>query len=220
MSSFAGHAIISTHLEFEWRNLCLQSTARHTEGHPTKACVSAVYFVISTPPVAPEKIQSAYGISTRNGMELLAKEFLDVPVDGKLERCKSSCVNGIVSARLQVMPIHSYCTYHEQTSTDTRVASTEPKLFCNLNQPADRALTWKTFGLVDFAQHRVSRLRDNGCGETCHQAREKIDAGLHDPGRFGFIHLLIHGFRDLFVHNELGHGVRNSSLISDLDLHE
>jgi hypothetical protein len=100
---------------------------------------------------------------------------------------------------------------HEQTSTDTSIATPETKLLGDLDQSAGGSLSRQTLCLVDLAQHGISRLGDDSCGETGNKTRAKVDGGLHSVREGGFVDSLIDRFGDLLIHDELGHGVWDPS---------
>jgi hypothetical protein len=100
-------------------------------------------------------------------------------------------------------------TNHDETSTNTSIRATETELAGNLDQTAGGALSWQTLGLVDLAQHGVSRLGDEGGGETGNETRSQIDGGSHAGGDGILVELLVGELGDLLVDDELGHGVWN-----------
>jgi hypothetical protein len=117
------------------------------------------------------------------------KSLLDVRVDGELEGSQG--------------------TNHEQTGTDTGVGSLNSKLLPDLDEAGGGALSGSAGGLVNFGQHSISRLGNDGGGKTGNQTGTQVGNGLH-----GWGHILLRedtedGLRSTLVHDELGHSVRN-----------
>ena len=83
------------------------------------------------------------------------KSLLDIAIDGEL------------TTRQQ--------TDHEQPRTKSRKATLQTQFAANLEQTRHRALAWRALGLVDLAQHRVGRLRDDGGGAAGNHAGAKVD---------------------------------------------
>src|ERR1700694_4048315 len=104
-----------------------------------------------------------------------SKRLLDITINGELTSCQSSATHVSFEKKEADGPD---LPNHEQTSTDTSIATAEAKLLGNLDQTASSALSRQTFGLVNLAQHGISRLRYNGCGKTGNKTRAKIDGGL------------------------------------------
>ena len=98
---------------------------------------------------------------------------------------------------------------HEQTSTNTSIATAETKFLGDLNQSRSGALTGKTFGLVDFGKHGVGGLGDQGSGETGDQARSQVDDGLGSIRSSVLVDGAVDLLGNLFIDDELGHGVRD-----------
>ena len=99
-------------------------------------------------------------------------------------------------------------THHKQTSTKTAEGATETKLLGNAKESAGRALTWSTLGLVNFGEHGVGGLGNDGSCKTGNQTGTKVDGSLH--ARAGLLlvkHVLVGKFGDLLVNDEFGHGV-------------
>lgn len=117
------------------------------------------------------------------------KTHLDVTVDGELTSGQS--------------------TNHEQTSTNTTVATTETEFLGDLDQSASGALTGETLGLVDLGQHSIGGLRDNGGSETGNQTRTQVDDSLGSIRGSVLVDRSVDGLGDLLVDDELGHGVRD-----------
>jgi hypothetical protein len=133
---------------------------------------------------------AVYSKRSCDGIDL-PKHTLDVTVNGELTSSQS--------------------TNHEETSRKTAEAATKTKLLRDLDESAGGALTWETLGLVDLAEHSIGGLRDDSGGETGDQAGAKVDSGVHGVGRSGLVDkVLVDGFGDLFVDNELGHCVWDS----------
>ena len=101
-------------------------------------------------------------------------------------------------------------TNHEQSGTDTTVATTQSKLLGDLDQSAGGALTWKALCLVDLGKHSVGGLRDNGGSETGDQTRSQVDNSLCSI-RSGVLidKVLEDSLDDLLKDDEFGHGVGN-----------
>ena len=109
------------------------------------------------------------------------------------------------------------CTHHEQPRRQTRKRAPEAQLARNLDQSAHGALARQTLGLVDFAQHGISGLGDDGGGETCDQAGAEVHGGVGGVGSGGFVdEVLEDGFGGLFVDDEFGHCVGDSAEIGML----
>lgn len=100
---------------------------------------------------------------------------------------------------------------HKQAGANPRIASANAEFFGNLDQPASGTLTWKSLCLVDFAQHGISRLRDDCRGETGHETGAKIYDRGHPVRCRRFVDLLVDQFRHFFVNDEFRHRIRNSS---------
>ena len=128
-------------------------------------------------------------MSPQDWIKTYTESLLDITVDGKLSGSKSS--------------------HHEQTSAETSKRALKTKLLCNLDQTAGGSLSWKTLGLVDFAQHGISRLRDGGGGETSDESGSQVDGGLESIGGGLLVDALVDQLGDLLVHDELGHRIRN-----------
>ena len=102
-------------------------------------------------------------------------------------------------------------TNHEQTSWQTGEGALEAKLPRNLDQTARCTLARETLSLVDLGKHRVGGLGDKGGGETGDKTRAKIDGGVHGIGGGASVdEVLVDGFGDFLVYDELRHGVRDS----------
>lgn len=107
-------------------------------------------------------------------------------------------------------------TDHEETGTDTGVRATETELLTDLDETRGGALTGETLGLVDLGEHGVGGLRDNGGGETGGQTRAQVDNGLQAVGHVLLGELAVDSLGNLLVDDELGHGVRDPSVVSIL----
>ena len=123
-----------------------------------------------------------------------AKSLLDVAVNSKLTGSKG--------------------TDHEETGTDTAVRATETELLGDLDQTAGGALTGLTLGLVDLGQHGVSRLGDDGGGETGDETGTEVVDGLHAVGGLALVDDGVDGLVDLLEDDELGAGVRDPFAVS------
>lgn len=100
-------------------------------------------------------------------------------------------------------------TNHEETSTNTGIATSEAQLFGDLDQSAGGALTRKTLGLVDLGEHSVGGLRHKSRGETSNQTRAQVDHSLGSIRSGVLVNSAVDSFGNLLVDDELGHGVWN-----------
>lgn len=116
--------------------------------------------------------------------------YLDITVDGKLTGGQS--------------------TNHEESGTDTTVATAQTKLLGDLDQSAGCALTGKTLCLVDLGQHGIGGL-GNDCGsETSDKTRSQVDNSLCSIRSSVLIDgIFVDSFDDLLKDHKLGHGVGN-----------
>lgn len=105
-------------------------------------------------------------------------------------------------------------TNHDETSTNTSIGTTDTELSGNLVQTADGALSGKTLGLVDLAEHGVGGLGDEGSCETGDKTGSEVDGGGAARRDGALVNGLVDGLRDLLVYDELGHGVWDPSRIS------
>lgn len=98
---------------------------------------------------------------------------------------------------------------HEETGTDTTVRATETELFSDLDKTAGGGLAGSTGGLVDFGQHGISGLRDDGGGETGDETSAKVGTGLGGAGEGVLGEDGEDRLGRLLEDDELGHGVRD-----------
>lgn len=98
---------------------------------------------------------------------------------------------------------------HEQTGANASIAAAETEFLGDLDQARSGALTGKTLGLVDLGQHGVGGLGDEGSGETGDQTRTQVDDGLGSISSSGLVDGAVNLLRNLFIDDELGHGVRD-----------
>jgi hypothetical protein len=103
-------------------------------------------------------------------------------------------------------------TDHEETGTKTSERSTETELASNLEETAGGALTWETLGLVDLGQHGIGWLGDDGGSKTGNETRAEIDGSVGGRAGGSLVNGLVKGLGDLFVDDELGHGVWDPAL--------
>jgi len=148
---------------------------------------SALYFEISTPPVAP------------NAWLVLVKWYWRGR--GKITNLLNVTVDGELTG--------SDTTNHDKTRAKTGEAATDTKLLTDLGQTGHGALSGETLGLVDLGEHGVGGLGDNGGGHTGDEARAEVDGGLSTTRGGALVDAAVDLLADLLVDDELGHGVRN-----------
>lgn len=119
----------------------------------------------------------------------LTKSLLDVTIYGKLTS--------------------SQPTNHEQTSRETGEGAAEAKFTSNLHETRYRALTREALGLVDFRQHGISGLGNDGSGEASEETGSQVDGRLAAAGQLGLVKLGKDGLGNLLKCDKLGHGVGN-----------
>jgi hypothetical protein len=132
------------------------------------------------------------GMSTRRLFSDLSavgstKSLLDVTIDGELTSGDT--------------------TNHDKTSGETSESTTEAELTSDLDETGNSSLTCGSLSLVDLGQHGVSRLGDDGSGETGKETSPKVDTGLSTVGHLRFVELSEDQLRELLESDELGHGV-------------
>ena len=59
-----------------------------------------------------------------------------------------------------------------------------------------------------------ANVRQDGSGETGDETGTKVNGGVGGRGRLGLVDTAVDGLGNLLVHDELGHGVRNPTVIS------
>lgn len=117
------------------------------------------------------------------------KRLLNVTVDGKLTSSKS--------------------THHNKTSGEPSKRTTDTKLPSDLDKARGGALTRQTLRFVDFGQHRISRLGDDGRSKARKKTRSQIDHSLAAGRQVGLVHASKNRLSNFFVCNKLRYRVRN-----------
>ena len=101
-------------------------------------------------------------------------------------------------------------TNHEQPCGQTGEAAAETKLAGDLDQSAQSTLTRCTLGLVDFREHSVGGLRNDGGTETGEKTRTKVDTSLGAVRELRLVGVAEDDFGNLLEGSKLCHGVGNS----------
>lgn len=133
------------------------------------------------------------------------KHPLDVTVDGELASGKSTNLESMLArSRLKES---AGGTYHEQTSTNTSIATTETELLTDLDETRSSTLTRSALGLVDLGKHSVSGLRDESGGETSNETGAKVNSSLGTSGHVVLVETTEDSLGDFLENDELGHSV-------------
>lgn len=98
---------------------------------------------------------------------------------------------------------------HEQTGAKTSVRSLNTQLFRNLDQPRRSTFAGQSLSLVDLRQHGIGRLGDDRSSEPSNQTRSQVNTSLPSIAERGLVDILVDDLRNLLVHDELRHRVRN-----------